>query len=67
MSADVKNVVLNALDAYELFEMLEFVADWLKATPGRCQEALDSFSPGYDVGELRAAVIEFSRRLDEAM
>jgi hypothetical protein len=67
MSAGVNDVVLDALDAYELFEMLEFMADWLKATPGPCQEALDGFSPGYGVGELRAALVEFSRQLDEAM
>ena len=67
MSAGVKDVVLEALDATELFEMLEFLADWLKATPGQCQEALDGFSPGYGVGELRDALIDFSRCLDEAM
>lgn len=67
MSAGVNDVVLDALDAYELFEMLEFMAAWLKATPGPCQEALDRFSPGYGAGELRAALIDFSRRLDQAM
>jgi hypothetical protein len=39
----------------------------LKATPGPCQEALDRFSPGYGVGELRLALIDFSPRLDQAM
>jgi hypothetical protein len=67
MSADVNDVVIDALDAYELFEMLEFMAEWLKATPGPCQESLDRFSPGYGVVELRAALIAFSRKLDEAM
>jgi hypothetical protein len=67
MSADVNDVRLDAVDAYELFEMLEFMADWLNATPGQCQEALDRFSPGYGVGELRAALIGFSRQLDEAL
>lgn len=67
MTAGVNDVALDELDAYELFEMLEFVADWLKATPEPCQEALDHFSPGYGVGELRAALISFSRLLDEAI
>jgi hypothetical protein len=67
MTAGGNDVVLDALDAYELFEILEFVADWLTATPGPCQEALARFDPGYGVGELRAALIEVSRRLDEAM
>jgi hypothetical protein len=67
MTAGVKDVVLDTLDAYELFEMLEFMADWLTATPESCQEALDRFSPGYGLDELRAALIEFSGRLDEAM
>lgn len=67
MSAGVNDVKLDGLDAYELFEMLEFIADWLKATPAQCQEALDRFSPGYGVAELGAALVEFAGRLDEAM
>lgn len=67
MTAGVADVVLDALDAYELFEILEFLADWLTATPELSQEALDRFSPGYGVAELRAALIGFSRRLEEAM
>jgi hypothetical protein len=68
MTAGVNNdVALDGLDAYELLEMLEFVADWLNASAEPCQEALDAFSPGYGVGELRAALISFSRLLDKAI
>jgi hypothetical protein len=66
MTAGVNDVVLDALDACELCEMLEFLADWLKATPAQCQQALDHFSPGYGAGELRRALIEFSRLFDQA-
>ena len=67
MNAGAYHVALDAIDAYELFELLEFLADWLEATPTQCQEALDRFSPGYGVAELRAALVEFSRRVDRAM
>lgn len=67
MTAGVRDVVLDALDACELSEMLEFLADWLKATPSQCQDALDRYSPGYGAGELRAALIDLSRCLGQAM
>ena len=66
MTAGVHTVVLDTLDAQELVEMLEFLADWLKATPVPCQQALDAFSPGYGTGELRAALIEYARLLERA-
>lgn len=65
MTPSVNDVVLDGLDAYELAEMLEFLADWLGATPRLCQQALDGFSPGYGAGELRSALVEFSRLLDQ--
>lgn len=66
MTAGV-DVVLDSLDAHELLEMLEFLIDWLKATPELTQQALDHFSPGYGAGELCGALIEFSRCVGRAM
>jgi hypothetical protein len=66
MTAGMHTVVVDPLDAHELVEMLEFLAAWLEATPAPCQQALDAFSPGYGAGELRAALIEFSRLLERS-
>ncbi len=52
-------------EKYECAEMLEFVADWLLAEPRLTRAALTSFVPGYDIVELRWALMHFARRLVE--
>jgi hypothetical protein len=48
-------VTLNAADAAELAEMLQFLADWLKRDPGRLGASLEDFvgHPAYNTRQLR--------------
>ncbi len=54
-------VTLNATDAAELAEMLQFLADWLKRDPDRLRASLEDFvgHPAYSTGELRADLDRF--------
>jgi hypothetical protein len=48
-------VTLNANDAAELAEMLQFLGDWLKRDPGRLGASLEDFvgHPAYNTSQLR--------------
>jgi hypothetical protein len=54
-------VTLNANDAAELAEMLEFLAAWLERDPGRLGASLEDFvgHPAYNTGQLRADLGRF--------
>ena len=54
-------VTLNANDAAELAEMLEFLADWLERDPGRRCAALEDFvgHPAYNTSQLRVDLARF--------
>ena len=47
---------LNATDAAELTEMLQFLSQWLAHDPARLAASLEQFTghPAYSPGELRA-------------
>lgn len=65
--ADVPEVskVLAPEERYECAEMLEFVANWLKAEPRLMHTSLQAYAPAYGVAELRFALLYFARRLME--
>ena len=48
-------VRLDAVDAAELAELLQFLAQWLARDPGRLSPSLEQFAghPAYNLGELR--------------
>jgi hypothetical protein len=48
-------VTLNATDAAELAEMLQFLADWLNHDPGRLRASLEDFvgHPAYNTRQMR--------------
>ena len=50
-------VTLNANDAAELAEMLQFLADWLNRDPSRLGASLEDFvgHPAYNTCQLREA------------
>jgi hypothetical protein len=54
-------VTLNANDAAELAEMLQFLADWLQRDPGRLGASLEDFvgHPAYNTSQLRADLDKF--------
>jgi hypothetical protein len=54
-------VTLNASDAAELAEMLQFVADWLNRDPGRLRASLEDFvgHPAYNTPQLREDLERF--------
>jgi hypothetical protein len=54
-------VTLNANDAAELAEMLQFLADWLKRDPGRLAASLEDFvgHPAYNTRQLREDLDRF--------
>jgi hypothetical protein len=54
-------VTLNATDAAELAEMLQFLADWLKRDPGRLGASLEGFvgHPAYN-SQLREDLDRFT-------
>ena len=55
------NVSLNATDATELAQMLQFLSQWLARDPGRLGESLEQFvgRPAYGLAELRGDLERF--------
>jgi hypothetical protein len=54
-------VKLDAADAAELAEMLQFLSQWLTRDPGRLGESLEQFvgHPAYGLTELRGDLERF--------
>ena len=54
-------VRLDAADAAELTEMLQFLTSWLARDPGRLAASLEAFvgHPAYDTGQLRQDLERF--------
>ncbi len=54
-------VRLDATDAAELAEMLQFLSEWLGRDPGRLSPSLAQFvgHPAYGLGELRGDLDRF--------
>ena len=57
----VPQVCLDAGDAVELGEMLEFLGEWLECDRSRLADSLGRFvgSDGYDIDELHADLSRF--------
>jgi hypothetical protein len=55
------DVKLNAADAAELGEMLQFLSEWLARDPSRLSASLAQFvgHPAYGLGELRGDLERF--------
>jgi hypothetical protein len=55
------DVRLDAVDAAELSELLQFLGQWLARDPGRLGALLEEFvgHPAYNVGELRQDLNRF--------
>jgi hypothetical protein len=55
------DVSLNATDAAELAEMLQFLSEWLARDPGRLGASLAQFAghPAYGLDELRGDLERF--------
>jgi hypothetical protein len=53
---------LDAVDAAELAELLQFLAGWLARDPGRLGASLEAFvgHPAYNIGELRQDLNRFT-------
>ena len=53
---------LDAVDAAELAELLQFLAQWLARDPGRLGASLEAFvgHPAYNLGELRQDLNRFA-------
>ena len=62
----VSQVCLNASDAVEFGETLEFIRDWLMSDRDRLAESLRCFVEvdGYDIDQLRADLSRFGFLLD---
>jgi hypothetical protein len=54
-------IKLDAADAAELTEMLQFLTGWLARDPGRLAASLEEFvgHPAYDIGQLRQDLERF--------
>ncbi|HWG65125.1 MAG TPA: hypothetical protein VG253_25860 [Streptosporangiaceae bacterium] len=54
-------VTLDAADAAELADMLQFLSDWLARDPGRLSASLEDFvgHPAYGTPQLRADLDRF--------
>jgi hypothetical protein len=54
-------IKLDAADAAELTEMLQFVSGWLARDPGRLAASLEEYvgHPAYDIGQLRQDLERF--------
>lgn len=57
----MSEVTLNAADAAELAELLQFIADWLTRDPARLGASLEDFAghPAYDTRKLRDELDRF--------
>ena len=57
---------LDAGDAVELAELLQFLAEWLARDPGRLGASLEQFvgHPAYNLGQLRQDLDRFTFLLD---
>ncbi|MHB8247199.1 MAG: hypothetical protein ACYDGN_18025 [Acidimicrobiales bacterium] len=65
MSSDVAPVCLQAGDATEIKEMLEFLGDWLACAADVLAEALASFAgAAYNLSDLQADLARFDFLLD---
>jgi hypothetical protein len=55
-------VTLNATDAAELAEMLQFLADWLQQDPDRLRASLEDFvvHPAYNTSQLQEDLDRFT-------
>lgn len=55
-------VTLNATDAAELAEMLQFLADWLQRDPDRLRASLEDFvgHPAYNTRQLQQDLDRFT-------
>jgi hypothetical protein len=55
-------VRLDASDAAELAELLQFLSDWLRRDPGRLGASLEEFvgHPAYDIGQLHGDLDRFT-------
>jgi hypothetical protein len=55
-------VRLDAVDAAELAELLQFLAQWLTRDPSRLGVSLEQFvgHPAYNIGELRQDLNRFT-------
>jgi hypothetical protein len=53
---------LDAADAAELAELLQFLAGWLARDPGRLGASLEDFvgNPAYNLGQLRQDLDRFT-------
>ena len=58
----MSDVRLDAVDAAELAELLQFLAEWLARDPGRLGASLEQFvgNPAYNAGELRQDLDRFT-------
>jgi hypothetical protein len=56
------DVRLDAVDATELAELLQFLSQWLARDRGRLSASLEEFAghPAYNVGELRQDLDRFT-------
>jgi hypothetical protein len=56
------DVRLDASDAAELAEMLQFLSSWLRRDPGRLGASLEEFvgHPAYGTGQLRGDLDRFT-------
>ena len=56
------DVRLDAGDAAELIELLQFLSEWLARDPGRLGASLEEFvgNPAYNLGELRQDLDRFT-------
>jgi hypothetical protein len=59
-------VKMNAADAAELAEMLQFLSQWLARDPGRLAASLEEFvgNPAYGLAQLRTDLERFVFLLD---
>ena len=62
----VQPVRLDAVDAVELGELLEFLSDWLGSDRTNLTASLARFvgTPGYDLDDLRGDLSRFTTRLE---
>jgi hypothetical protein len=58
----MSDVRLDAGDAAELAELLQFLAEWLARDPGRLGASLEEFvgNPAYNAGHLRQDLDRFT-------
>ena len=61
-----RHVLLEAVDAVELIEIVEFLCGWFRRDHATLEHSLGQFSPDYGLADLQRDLQHFGNQLSQA-